>query len=103
MGLFLPLSSVSCQRVWLDTGTAEGENPARVVADARLLRARLAAKGSAPHYEKAQGNAHNEQSWGKRFGRVRDIARTRAGGVRRGARGADRVCGSDAGDGRGQG
>ena len=26
------------QRVWLDTGTAEGSNPGKVVADARLMR-----------------------------------------------------------------
>ena len=61
-------------RVWLDTGTAEGKDPARVVADARLMRDALNAKGWTEgvdlHYEEAQGHAHNEQAWGERFGRV---------------------------------
>jgi len=61
-------------RIWLDTGTAEGRNPARVVEDARLLNEALAAKGWRPgadlYYEEAQGHQHNEQAWGERFGRV---------------------------------
>jgi len=61
-------------RVWLDTGTAEGNNPAKVVADARLIRDVFVAKGWSEgvdlHYEEAQGHAHNEQAWGDRFGRV---------------------------------
>jgi predicted alpha/beta superfamily hydrolase len=61
-------------RIWLDTGTAEGNNPAKVVADARCMRDALAAKGWSEaadlHYEEAQGHAHNEQAWGARFGRV---------------------------------
>lgn len=62
------------QRIWLDTGTAEGRSSAKVVQDARLLRDALAGKGwreSADlHYEEAHGHAHNEQAWGERFGRV---------------------------------
>ena len=56
------------QRVWLDTGTAEGANPAKVVADARLMRDALAAKGVELRYEEAQGHEHNEAAWSARFG-----------------------------------
>lgn len=61
-------------RIWLDAGTAEGRNPKHMVEDTRLLRNALAAKGcregSDFHYEEAEGQAHNEQAWGERFGRV---------------------------------
>jgi predicted alpha/beta superfamily hydrolase len=57
-------------RVWLDTGTAEGNNPAKVVADARLMRDALSAKGCDLHYEEAQGYEHNEAAWSARFGCV---------------------------------
>jgi len=57
-------------RIWLDTGTAEGNNPAKVVADARLMRDALAAKGAELHYEEAAGQEHNEAAWGGRLGRV---------------------------------
>jgi len=61
-------------RIWLDTGTAEGRNPAKVVEDTRLLRQALAGKGwregSDLHYEEAPGDTHNERAWGDRFGRV---------------------------------
>jgi predicted alpha/beta superfamily hydrolase len=55
------------QRVWLDTGTAEGSNPEKVVADARLMRDALEAKGVELHYEEAQGHQHNEGAWSTRF------------------------------------
>jgi predicted alpha/beta superfamily hydrolase len=55
-------------RVWLDTGTAEGSNPAKVVADARLMRDALVAKGCDLHYEEAEGREHNEAAWSARFG-----------------------------------
>jgi predicted alpha/beta superfamily hydrolase len=58
------------QRVWLDTGTEEGNSPAKVVADARLMRDALAAKGMELHYEEAQGHQHNEAAWSARFGAV---------------------------------
>ncbi len=58
------------QRVWLDTGTAEGNNPAKVVADARLMRDALVAKGCELHYEEADGHPHNESAWSARFGGV---------------------------------
>ena len=64
----------SRQRIWLDTGTAEGRNPSKMVDDTRLLRDALAGKGWCEgadlHYEEAEGHAHNEQAWGDRFGRV---------------------------------
>jgi len=61
-------------RIWLDAGTAEGSNPAKVVADARLLRDAFAAKGwregADLRYEETPGAGHNEWAWGERFGRV---------------------------------
>jgi predicted alpha/beta superfamily hydrolase len=57
-------------RIWLDTGTAEGNNPGKVVADARLMRDALAAKGAELHYEEAEGHQHNEWAWSTRFGQV---------------------------------
>jgi len=61
-------------RIWLDTGTAEGNHPDETVADARRMREVLAANGwredSDLHYEEAPGHAHNEQAWAERFGRV---------------------------------
>jgi predicted alpha/beta superfamily hydrolase len=61
-------------RIWLDTGTAEGDDPARTVADARRMRDALTARGwredQDMHYEEAPGHGHNEQAWAERFGRV---------------------------------
>ena len=61
-------------RIWLDTGTAEGNDPAKTVADARRMFAVLVEQGWREgvdlHYEEAQGRAHNEQAWAERFGCV---------------------------------
>ena len=61
-------------RIWLDTGTAEGDNPAKVVEDARLLRdafLRKAWRSEADlHYEEICGAGHNEFAWRERFARV---------------------------------
>ena len=59
-------------RIWLDAGTAEGNNPAKVVADARLMREALTARGwnGDLHYEEAEGHPHNEWAWSARFGGV---------------------------------
>ena len=61
-------------RIWLDTGTAEGNNPARTLADARRMRDVFAAQGWREsedlHYEESQGHQHNEQAWAARFGQV---------------------------------
>ena len=51
-------------RVWLSTGTAEGEG---VVAGARRVRDALVAKGwregDTLHYQEVEGAAHSEQAW----------------------------------------
>jgi len=61
-------------RIWLDTGTNEGSNPAKTVADARLMRDAFTARGWSEgldlHYEEAPGHGHNEHAWAERFGRV---------------------------------
>jgi predicted alpha/beta superfamily hydrolase len=58
-------------RVWLDVGTAEGE---QVIADVRALRDALVAKGwtigDDLAYLEAPGGEHNEQSWGSRIDAV---------------------------------
>lgn len=59
------------QRIWLDAGTREGPE---TIADARLLRDALVAKGwivgEDLHYLEAVGGEHNEASWGARIGPV---------------------------------
>jgi predicted alpha/beta superfamily hydrolase len=61
-------------RIWLDTGTAEGDNPSKVVEDARALRDALAAKGWREDvdlkYTEFEGEAHTEAAWAARFGAV---------------------------------
>jgi predicted alpha/beta superfamily hydrolase len=58
-------------RIWLDAGTAEGE---QVIADARALRDALVAKGWVVGedlaYLEAEGGEHNEQSWAARIDAV---------------------------------
>jgi predicted alpha/beta superfamily hydrolase len=58
-------------RVWLDAGTAEGE---QVIGDARALRDALVAKGwrvgEDLAYLEAPGGEHNERSWSARIGSV---------------------------------
>jgi predicted alpha/beta superfamily hydrolase len=61
-------------RIWLDVGTAEGENPRQVVEDARLLRDTLIEKGWTAgadlEYREFKGAGHSEAAWGARFGAV---------------------------------
>jgi predicted alpha/beta superfamily hydrolase len=61
------LKSRTPARIWLDMGTGEGP---RAIADARLLRNALVAKGwglgSELHYLEAQGAKHNEAAWALR-------------------------------------
>jgi len=61
-------------RIWLDTGTAEGNDPAKIVADARRMRDAFTGKGWREgedlQFEEAQGHAHNEHAWAVRFGSV---------------------------------
>jgi predicted alpha/beta superfamily hydrolase len=65
------LSSKLPQRIWLDAGTREGPT---TIADARLLRDALVAKGWVVgedlHYLEVLGGEHNEASWGARVGPV---------------------------------
>lgn len=68
------LAALGCktqQRIWLDAGTAEGDE---VIADARRLRDLLVQKGWALgtdlSYLEAEGGAHNERSWSDRVGPV---------------------------------
>ena len=59
------------QRIWLDAGTAEGED---TLVNARALRDALVAKGWVIGrdlaYLEAEGGEHNEQSWSARIERV---------------------------------
>jgi len=61
-------------RIWLDTGSDEGDFSDQVVADARLLRDALAGKGWREgvdlSYTEFAGAGHNERAWGRRFGEV---------------------------------
>jgi predicted alpha/beta superfamily hydrolase len=61
-------------RIWLDTGTEEGNAPRQVVDDTRLLRDVLAERGWRDgedlSYREFVGAGHNENAWGARFGEV---------------------------------
>jgi predicted alpha/beta superfamily hydrolase len=61
-------------RIWLDTGTAEGDNPRKVVEDARALRDALIAKGWSGEldliYTEFENEPHSEPAWSARFGAV---------------------------------
>lgn len=67
----------SCEvrpRVWLDAGTDEGNSPHQVLADVRLLRDALVAKGwregiDLRHWV-AYGARHDETAWATRFRHV---------------------------------
>ena len=59
-------------RVWLDTGTEEGNRPARILADVRAVRDILVRKGWRQEqdlfYVEDQGAGHNENAWAARVG-----------------------------------
>jgi predicted alpha/beta superfamily hydrolase len=61
-------------RIWLDTGTEEGESAQQAVDDTRLLRDALVEKGWREgvdlSYAEFAGAGHNEVAWGGRFGEV---------------------------------
>jgi predicted alpha/beta superfamily hydrolase len=61
-------------RLWVDTGTEEGDNPRQVVEDARMLRDALAERGwrdgETLRYREFEGARHEEWAWGARFGEV---------------------------------
>jgi predicted alpha/beta superfamily hydrolase len=62
------------QRIWLDIGTCEGENPAHSIRDVRLLKALLVSKGWREgrnlHYLEAEGADHSERAWAARLPQV---------------------------------
>jgi predicted esterase len=53
------------QRIWLDIGTAEGNE---ILEKVRRLRDVFAEAGQAFHYEEAHGAGHNELAWAQRVG-----------------------------------
>ena len=59
------------QKIWLDVGTQEGQNPQAVVDDVILLRDVLVKKGWRPGedllFVRDEGAGHNEQAWGRRM------------------------------------
>jgi pullulanase len=61
-------------KIWLDTGTAEGSHPLRIVRDARRLRDVLLRQGwtageDLAYCEETDG-LHNEAAWAARLPRV---------------------------------
>ena len=61
-------------RIWLDSGTDEGDAPHQTVAELELLRDALTEKGWREGVDLrcsvAQGHGHNEHAWAARFGDV---------------------------------
>ena len=61
-------------RIWLDAGTAEGENAQDVIDDLHLLRDALIEKGwrepDLLHCQEIAGAGHDEGAWAARFGDV---------------------------------
>ena len=61
-------------RIWLDSGTEEGDAPQAGVSDLKLLRDALVEKGWREgidlRYTVVAGAGHNERAWGARFGEV---------------------------------
>jgi predicted alpha/beta superfamily hydrolase len=64
----------SSQRIWLDVGTSEGQNPQVCVDDVIALRDALVAKGwqlgNDLAFVRDQGAGHDEKAWGHR---MRDV------------------------------
>jgi predicted alpha/beta superfamily hydrolase len=61
-------------RIWLDSGTNEGDAPQQAIADLKLLCNALTEKGWREGVDLyctvAAGAQHNERAWGARFGEV---------------------------------
>lgn len=60
-------------RIWMDTGTKEGQGAdeaQQTIKDARILREALVKKGWRPgedlYYFEAEGAEHNERAWAQR-------------------------------------
>jgi predicted alpha/beta superfamily hydrolase len=66
------LTAKPALRVWLDVGTAEGNNPGGILTDVRKLRDFMIRKGwrlgDDLAYVEAQGAGHNESAWAARVG-----------------------------------
>ncbi len=65
------LRKKTAQKIWLDTGTCEGQNPERCVRDAESLAAAFVSKGwQLGHdlqFQEDEGAGHNEKAWGFRI------------------------------------
>lgn len=74
LGMVRRFSGGTHPRIWLDTGTEEGDAPRQVVEDARLLRDVLEERGwhegTDLLYREFVGAGHNEGAWAARFGDV---------------------------------
>jgi predicted alpha/beta superfamily hydrolase len=74
LGMVRRFSGGAHPRIWLDTGTEEGDNRQQVVEDARLLRDVLVERGWREEadliYREFVGAGHNEAAWASRFGEV---------------------------------
>jgi predicted alpha/beta superfamily hydrolase len=61
-------------RIWLDSGTEEGDAPGQAIDDLRTLRDALVEKGWREGVDlrtcEIGGAGHNEYAWGSRFGEV---------------------------------
>jgi predicted alpha/beta superfamily hydrolase len=70
-------------KIWLDTGTEEGNSPGQAVEDVRSLRTALVDKGWQEgedlQYHEFQGAGHNEYAWAGRFGCVLEYLFPRRG------------------------
>lgn len=66
--------SANRPRLWVDIGTQEGNEPDRILSDARLLRDTLHERGWREgqdlEYREYTGAGHNEGAWGARFDEV---------------------------------
>jgi len=64
----------SLQKIWLDIGTSEGQNPQACIDNAVALRDALIAKGWQPGSDLAfvrdEGAGHDERAWGRRMRHV---------------------------------
>lgn len=76
--------SPSRARIWLDSGTEEGDSPQQILDDLRLLRNALIEKGWREGvdlcYHEVPGARHHEQAWAARFGMVLECLFPRSSG-----------------------
>jgi predicted alpha/beta superfamily hydrolase len=74
LGMVRKFANSARPRIWLDTGTQEGDAPQQVVDDARLLRDVLVERGwhegADLLYREYDGAGHNEGAWASRLGEI---------------------------------